>query len=159
MPTNGRLDSLTATPDNRRVAAILGIDVGTKTLGLAVSDEGETIAFSLETVQRVNMTRDLNAVCAILDQRESRQAVVGLPLNLDGSRGAMCDETDRFAQALAARGYQVDRADERMTTVSAERALLEWDISRRRRKEVIDSVAAAVMLQAYLDRRKLGADR
>lgn len=134
--------------------AILGIDVGTKTLGLAVSDESETIAFTLRTVARKNMTRDLKEILNEIDDRGGREIVVGLPLNLDGTRGVMSDEADRLAQVLTVRGYVVHRWDERMSTVSAERALLEGDISRKRRKEVIDKVAAALFLQAFLDQRK-----
>lgn len=134
--------------------AILGIDVGTKTLGLAVSDESETIAFTLRTVTRKNMTRDLKEISSEIDDRGGREIVVGLPLNLDGTPGVMSDEADRLVQVLTVRGYVVHRWDERMSTVSAERALLEGDISRKRRKEVIDKVAAALVLQAFLDQRK-----
>lgn len=134
--------------------AILGIDVGTKTLGLAVSDETETIAFTLRTVIRKNMTRDLKEILSEIDDRGGREIVVGLPLNLDGTPGMMSDEADRLAQVLTVRGYVVHRWDERMSTVSAERALLEGDLSRARRKHVIDKVAAALFLQAFLDQRK-----
>jgi putative Holliday junction resolvase len=142
--------------DNPSVAAILGIDVGTKTLGLAVSDETETIAFTLRTVQRRSLERDLVELRRELDERASREVVVGWPLNLDGTPGALQTEVAAVAAALEQLGYTLHRWDERMTTVAAERALLEADLSRRKRKQVIDKVAAALMLQGFLDHRKLG---
>ncbi len=137
--------------------AILGIDVGTKTLGLAVSDETETIAFTLRTIVRKNMTHDLKEILSEIEERSGREVVVGLPLNLDGTRGVMSDEADRIVQLLTVKGYVVHRWDERMSTVSAERALLEADVSRKRRKDVIDKMAAALVLQAFLDQRKQAA--
>ncbi|HHN75514.1 MAG TPA: Holliday junction resolvase RuvX [Acidobacteria bacterium] len=139
---------------------ILGIDVGTKTLGLAVSDAGQTVALPLRTLARRSFRADLAALGEVLGEREIREVVVGLPLNLDGSPGAMSEACEKLAAALEARfGVQVHRWDERMSTVSAERALLEADVSRRKRRKVIDKLAATLILQGFLDRRGIGRSR
>lgn len=139
---------------------VLGIDVGTKTLGLAVSDDAQRVAMPLSVIRRAGMARDLAALAAIVEGRGIAEAVVGLPLNLDGSPGAMTAEADRIVAALERMGLVVHREDERLTTVDAERMLLEADLSRRRRRQVVDKIAATYILQDYLDRaaRRGGAD-
>ena len=135
---------------------ILGIDVGTKTLGLAISDETGTIALPLEVVHRVGMRRDIERLAAIVAERDVTQAVIGLPLEMSGERGTMADEADAVADALSARcGITVHRWDERLTTVAAERMLIEADVSRKRRKQVVDKIAATLILQGWLDRKNL----
>jgi len=142
------------------VGQVLGIDVGTKTLGLAVSDDAQRVAMPLSVIRRAGMARDLAALAAIVEGRGIAEAVVGLPLNLDGSPGAMTAEADRIVAALERMGLVVHREDERLTTVDAERMLLEADLSRRRRRQVVDKIAATYILQDYLDRaaRRGGAD-
>ncbi|MBP7147116.1 MAG: Holliday junction resolvase RuvX [Acidobacteria bacterium] len=136
---------------------ILGIDVGTRTLGLAISDEGQRFALPLTTLRRAGLERDLRQLEELVREREVVEAVVGLPLNLDGSPGAMEGEADLVAGELGRRcAIPVQRWDERLTTVAAERALLEADMSRRKRKLLVDKVAATLILQAFLDRRALG---
>ncbi len=136
---------------------ILGVDVGTKTLGLAVSDDGGSVAMPLTTVTRRSRARDLAAISEIVEDRGIEEAVVGLPLNLDGSPGEMSAEADRIAEILESQlGLTVHRWDERMTTVAAERVLLEADVSRKKRRKVVDKLAATLILQGYLDRAKLG---
>lgn len=135
---------------------ILGIDVGTKTLGLAVSDGNQTVAMPLTTLRRRNMKADLQRLGEIIEDRGIEEAVIGLPLNLDGTPGEMSEMADGLAERLTRRfGLEVHRWDERMSTVAAERVLLEADVSRRGRKKVIDKLAATLILQAFLDRRAL----
>jgi putative Holliday junction resolvase len=131
----------------------LGIDVGTKTLGVAVGDEGGTVAFPVTTIRRRGMRRDIDAVMEIAEDRSAEHVVVGLPLEMNGEPGAMAAEADAVADALASRGLVVHRQDERLSTVAAERALLEGDVSRKKRKKVVDKVAATLILQAWLDAR------
>jgi len=136
----------------RAVGRYLGIDVGTKTLGLAISDDAGRIAFPLTVIRRAGIRRDLEQLAEWLEGREVTDAVVGLPLNLDGTPGKMCPEADFVAQAVAERfGLAIHRQDERMTTVDAERTMIEADVSRRRRRQVVDKIAAALILQAFLD--------
>lgn len=137
----------------------LGIDVGTKTLGVAVGDDDGSIAFPVTTIRRKGLVRDLAAVMEIAEDRGAEEAVVGLPLELDGSDGPLCAEARVVARELEARGLTVHLQDERMSTVAAERALLEGDVSRKRRKQVVDKVAATLILQAFLDRRRADAAR
>lgn len=133
---------------------ILGIDVGTKTLGIAVSDDAQEVALPLVVIRRRKWDADLDALRRIIEEREIEEVVVGLPLNLDGTPGAMSARADRVAEALAALGLSVHREDERLTTVEAERMLIEADLSRRRRRQVIDKIAATYILQDFLDRRR-----
>jgi putative Holliday junction resolvase len=138
----------------RIMGRFLGVDVGTKTLGLAVSDEGGTLALPLAVVRRAGLARDLAAVAQWIEGRDVTDVVVGLPLELDGAPGRLSGEADAVAAALAEElGLIVHRWDERLSTVAAERALLEADLSRRRRRQVVDKVAATLILQAFLDRR------
>ncbi len=132
----------------------LGIDVGTRTLGLAVSDDDGRVALPLGVVRRAGLERDLAALRAWMEGRDISDVVVGLPLNLDGTPGTLAAEVDRVAEAIQGRfGVPVHRWDERMSTVAAERTLIAADVSRRRRRQVIDKLAATLILQAYLDRR------
>ena len=141
------------------MARTLGLDVGTRTIGVAVADEGGTVAFPVTTVRRVGLRRDLAALMEIAEDRGSDEVVVGLPLNLDGTPGEMAAEAQVIAERLEAEGLRVHLWDERMTTVSAERALLEGDVSRKKRKTVIDKVAATLILQGWLDARLLRKSR
>jgi putative Holliday junction resolvase len=140
------------------VGQVLGIDVGTKTLGLAVSDDAQRVAMPLTVIRRAGLARDLAALRTIVEERGIAEAVVGLPLNLDGTLGAMTAEADRIAAALEGMGLVVHREDERLTTVDAERMLIEADLSRRRRKQVVDKIAATYILQDYLDRSAARGD-
>jgi len=137
------------------VGRILGIDVGTKTLGLALSDEGACVAMPLTVLRRAGLRRDVAAVARVVHERGVSEIVVGLPLEMSGRPGALAPEAETVARELArATGLPVHRWDERLSTVAAERALLEADLSRRKRRGVIDKVAAALILQGFLDRRQ-----
>jgi putative Holliday junction resolvase len=141
------------------VGRILGIDLGTKTIGLAVSDEAATIAQPLRTLRRVGPRKDVEAVARVVAEWEIERVVLGDPLEMDGSPGRLADEVARFANALAeTTGLPVETWDERLTTVAAERALIEGNVRRGQRRKVIDQVAAALILQGWLDRaRRAGA--
>ncbi|OIQ67850.1 putative holliday junction resolvase [mine drainage metagenome] len=133
--------------------ALGGLDLGEKTVGVAVSDRLLSVATPQETIRRSKFTLDAAAVLAIAKSRELGGLVFGLPLNMDGSEGARCQSTRAFARNLSRlTDLPIAFWDERLSTVAAERALLEADTSRKRRKEVIDHVAAAYILQGVLDR-------
>ncbi|MCR8725673.1 Holliday junction resolvase RuvX [Frigidibacter sp. ROC022] len=136
-----------------RQAALAGGDLGTKTIGVAVSDRLRSVASPLRTIRRTKFTKDAAALLAILAEREIGGLVLGLPRNMDGSEGPRCQSTRAFARNLARlTDLPITFWDERLSTVAAERALLEADTSRKRRSEVIDHVAAGYILQGLLDR-------
>jgi putative Holliday junction resolvase len=136
-------------------ARLIGIDVGSKTLGLALSDATRSIASGLVTLRRSRLADDLRQLLDLIEKHGVGGFVVGLPLNLDGSEGPRAQATRAFARNLAkATPLPVLYWDERLTTVAAERALLEADLSRRRRAEVVDKVAATLILQGALDRMR-----
>lgn len=132
---------------------LLGLDLGTKTIGLALSDRLLTIATPQKTLKRVKFTEDAAALMAFAAEREACGIVLGLPVNMDGSEGPRAQSTRAFARNLE-RLTTLPLAfwDERLSTVAAERALLLADTSRKRRGEVIDHVAAGFILQGALDR-------
>ena len=133
--------------------ALVGLDVGDKTVGVAVSDRLRGVATPLETIRRTKFTADAARVLAITAGREAGGLVIGLPLNMDGSEGPRAQSTRAFARNLSRlTDLPIGFWDERLSTVAAERALLEADTSRARRKEVIDAVAAGYILQGALDR-------
>jgi len=132
----------------------MALDVGESTLGVAVSDPQGTIAQPVTTIRRVGIRSDLRSLNALVDRYEVESIVVGLPLTLAGEHGAAAESAIAFADRLSrSTRVPVITWDERLSTVQAERALLEGDVSRRRRKEVINHVAAAIILQSYLDSR------
>ncbi len=134
---------------------VLGIDYGEKRLGLAISDETQTIASGLEVYERRSPERDLQHLREVVERYGVERVVLGLPLNLDGSQGFKAREALAFkAQLESALDVPVELVDERLTTQEAERVLLEADLSRRRRREVRDRLAAVLILQRYLDARR-----
>lgn len=139
--------------------AIAGLDLGTKTIGVAVSDGMRSVATPLETVRRSKFGLDAEALLVILRKRDIAGLVLGLPRNMDGSEGPRCQSTRAFARNFSALWDRpITFWDERLSTVAAERALLEADTTRKRRAEVIDHVAASYILQGALDRlRHIGA--
>ncbi len=132
---------------------ILGLDLGEKTIGLALSDRRLTIATPQGTIRRRRFGEDAAALLAFAAAREVGGLVLGLPRNMDGSEGPRAQSTRAFARNLARlTDLPITFWDERLSTVAAERALLEADASRRRRREVVDQVAAGYILQGFLDR-------
>ena len=143
-------DFLAALPP---VGAVAGLDLGEKTIGVAVSDRMLSVASPLQTIRRTKFTKDAEALLALVAARELGGLVLGLPRNMDGSEGPRCQSTRAFARNLSRlTDLPIGFWDERLSTVAAERALLEADTSRKRRSEVIDHVAAGYILQGALDR-------
>ena len=134
---------------------LLGLDLGTKTIGLAISDSAFTIASPLETIARATFTKDAEALARLCDARGIGGLVLGLPVNMNGSEGPRCRSVRQFAANLAeVAGLNLPAAfwDERLSTAAVERLLIEEaDMSRKRRAEVIDKMAAAYILQGALD--------
>ncbi|QSQ13483.1 Holliday junction resolvase RuvX [Myxococcus landrumensis] len=133
----------------------LGLDFGTKTIGVAVSDGLGLTAQGVTTIRRTSLKADLAALATLAREYEADRVVIGLPLNMDGSEGPRAEASRKFADTVAqSLGIQVELVDERLSTVAATRTLLEADVSRARRKEVIDQVAAQFILQGWLDARR-----
>ncbi len=132
---------------------LLGLDLGTKTIGVAVSDLLWSVATPSETIKRRKFGLDAEALLAIATARQAGGLILGLPRNMDGSEGPRCQATRAFARNLSQlTELPICFWDERLSTVAAERALIEADTSRKRRAEVIDHVAAAYILQGALNR-------
>lgn len=132
----------------------MGLDLGTKTIGVAISDALGMTAQPITTVRRTNLKADLQALKDLAAEREVTHVVIGMPFNMDGSEGPRADATRQFAATLEKQlGLTVELWDERLSTVSAQRVLLEADLSRERRKKVVDTVAAAIILQGWLEAR------
>ena len=143
-------DFVQALPEN---GAIGGLDLGTKTIGLSVSDHMRSIASPLETIKRQKFTQDAEYLLSICKGRALCGLIFGLPRNMDGSEGPRAQSTRAFAHNLFQKtDVPISFWDERLSTIAAEKALLEADTTRKRRSEVIDHVAASYILQGALDR-------
>lgn len=141
---------VTALP---QLGGIAGLDLGDKTIGVAISDRRRLIATPVTIIRRVKFTEDAAQLLALLRAREVAGILLGLPLNMDGTEGPRVQSTRAFARNLTRlTDLPIFFWDERLSTVAATRALLEADASRKRRKEVIDQVAAGYILQGALDR-------
>ncbi len=139
-----------ALPANRAVA---GLDFGEKTIGIAISDLRRSVATPTQTIRRTKFTADAAELLALAAARGIAGLILGLPLNMDGSEGPRVQTTRAFARNLSRlTTLPIAYWDERLSTVAATRALLEADMSRKRRNEVIDHVAAGYILQGALDR-------
>jgi len=136
--------------------ALMGLDLGDKTIGVAVSDSLRSVASPIETVRRRRFGLDAARLTQIMEARQIGGLILGLPRNMDGSEGPRCQSTRAFARNLSRlpgmENVPLGYWDERLSTVAAERALLEADMSRKRRAEVIDNIAASYILQGVLDR-------
>jgi putative Holliday junction resolvase len=136
---------------------IMSLDVGTKRIGVAVSDELFLTAQGRETIYRNSPDADMAKIKKIVDEDGVGEIIAGLPINMDGSQGPKAKEVLDFVEKLAkVVTVPVKTWDERLTTVQAERTLLEADISRAKRRLSIDKLAAQIILQSYLDSRKRG---
>jgi putative holliday junction resolvase len=136
---------------------ILGLDVGTKTIGVAVSDLLGWTAQGVETIRRRpnHPEEDFNRLKELISQYEIGEVVVGLPKNMNGSIGPSGEACQNFAKELESiTGLSVILWDERLTTMAAERTLISADVSRKKRKQVIDKLAATIILQGYMDSQK-----
>jgi len=144
----------------KRGERLLGLDLGSKTIGLAISDSGFMIASPLDTIRRGKFTADALALKAIIDERQIGGLVLGLPKNMDGSDGPRVQSTRQFATNLLER-FDIPIAfwDERLSTMAVERVLVnEADMSRQKRNAVVDKMAASYILQGALDLMALQSD-
>ena len=132
---------------------ILGLDVGQKTVGVAISDPLGFTAQGITTIRRTKKSEDVEAVKRICDEYSVETIVIGLPKNMDGSIGFTGEKIKEFSELLKeVLDLEIVFWDERLTTVAAHRAMLEADLSRGKRKKIVDKVAATYILQGYLDR-------
>jgi putative Holliday junction resolvase len=139
----------TAVPTGRR---LMGLDVGTKTIGLALSDTRLVIASPLETIRRRRFREDIAALFALIDRHEVGGLVIGLPLRMEGGDGPRTQSVRQFARnLLAVREMPVAFWDERLSTAAVTREMIAHDMTRKRRAEIVDRVAAAYILQGFLD--------
>ena len=133
--------------------ALIGLDLGTKTIGVAVSDPDRKLAAGVTTIARKNFTADAQALLALAAERAAVGFVLGLPINMDGSEGPRAQSTRAFARNLAKlTDLPIALWDERLSTAAVERELIAADVSRKKRAAVIDQHAAAFILQGALDR-------
>ena len=133
---------------------IVCLDIGDVRIGVAVSDPTGTIASPVEVIQRVGWGPDTRKICELCARYETDRILSGLPLNMDGSEGFQAQKVRAFCERLEQSGLSVSFQDERLSTVSAEDALIEGGISRTGRKQLVDKVAASVILQQWLDEQK-----
>ena len=152
------IEDISATLAGGRTLA--GLDLGDKTIGVAVSDRGLSFAHPRPVIMRKKFTLDAAALIALLHKENAGAVVIGLPVNMDGSEGPRAQKSRAFVRNMAPlTDLPFAFWDERLSTVAAERALLEMDVSRRKRETRIDSAAAAFILQGVLDRlQALGAE-
>ena len=141
----------------------LGLDVGDKTIGVAVSDELDITAQGVTTIDRVGIRKDAGKVMGYVREYDCDTVVMGLPINLDGSDSVQTEKVREFRTMLENKmrssgmaDVKVEWQDERFTTVIAERVLMEANMKRKSRKEVVDKQAAIIILQSYMDRVKNG---
>lgn len=149
-PTLSHEDFIAAARQGTR---LIGLDLGTKTIGLALSDLGRSIATPMETIRRKKFTPDAERLLSICSDQAVGGLVLGLPLNMDGSEGPRAQATRAFARNLAMKtDLPMTLWDERLSTAAVTRTLLEADSSRAKRAEAVDKMAAAFILQGFLDR-------
>jgi len=132
---------------------LIGLDLGSKTIGVALSDTTRTIATPMETMKRVKFTHDARQLLAMATRESTAAFVLGLPINMDGSEGPRCQSTRAFARNLGMLSpLPIVLWDERLSTAAVTRTLIEADTSRAKRAEVVDKMAASYILQGALDR-------
>jgi putative Holliday junction resolvase len=140
---------------NKRLMRTMGLDVGTHTIGVAISDELGITAQGLKTLRRKSMEEDFKEIATIIGQFEIEKIVVGLPKNMNGTLGKQAETVLKWIKILTDKiPVPAVTWDERLSTVGATKILLEADLSRRKRKKVIDKVAAVLILQGYLDQSR-----
>jgi putative Holliday junction resolvase len=134
---------------------VIALDVGNKRIGVAASDPGGSFAFPVATLERTSLRRDIAAIVAMAAERDATTIVVGDPISLSGHRGPQAKIVDAFCASLAA-GFAgtIERVDERLTTSAATDMLIEADVSRKKRKGVVDQLAATLILETYLAKRR-----
>ena len=143
-----------------RYSALIGLDLDEKTIGVAVSDVTRMVASPLELIRKTKFTAEANRLFALIDEREVGAIVIGLPVNMDGTEGTRCQSNRAFARnLLRLRDIPIAFWDERLSTMAVNRVLVEEaDVTRARRAELVDKMAAAWILQGALDRLSALAD-
>lgn len=138
--------------------SLLALDVGSKRIGVAVADPTGTFALPVTVIERTNLKADLDRINELAGEYNADEMVIGDPVALSGQRGPAAEKIDRFVEQLS-RVYagRIHRVDERMTTAQATKSLIAADVSRSKRKTVVDKMAAALILETYLARRRSGA--
>ncbi|MCX7883912.1 MAG: Holliday junction resolvase RuvX [Caloramator sp.] len=132
---------------------IMGLDVGDKTIGVAISDLFGWTAQGIKTIKRTGIKKDINEIINIIDEYKVEKIVVGYPKNMNGTIGPRAQSVTDFCNKLKSKvNIDIELEDERLTTVAAEKMLIDADVSRKKRKEVIDTIAATYILQTYLNR-------
>lgn len=132
---------------------IMALDVGSRTIGIACSDALLMTAQGIETIRRTSLENDFNRLRELISEYEVHELVVGMPKNMNGTKGDRAEKTEEFVEKMkAVIDMPVTFWDERLSTVMAERQLIAADVSRKKRKGIIDKMAAVVILQGYLDR-------
>lgn len=132
---------------------IMSLDVGSRTIGIACSDALLMTAQGIETIRRTSLEKDFNRLQELIAEYEVHELVVGMPKNMNGTKGERAKKTEEFVEKMKeVIDLPVSYWDERLSTVMAERQLIAADVSRKKRKSVIDKMAAVVILQGYLDR-------
>jgi putative Holliday junction resolvase len=135
--------------------AILALDIGERRIGVAVSDPSDSFSLPLQTIERTNLRADLSTIAKLASEYGAGTIVVGDPLRLSGERGPASERIDAFCLALGrAFSGAIERVDERLTTAQVTRTLIAADVSRAKRKRVVDQLAAAVILDSFLARRR-----
>lgn len=134
---------------------IMGLDIGDKTIGVAVSDLMGLTAQGVKTIKRIGKKKDIEELKAIIKERQVNKIVSGLPKNMNGTLGPQGEKVIKFCELLEQEtGIKIEYWDERLSTVAAERTLIQGNVRRENRKSVIDMVAATIILQGYLDRQR-----
>ncbi len=153
MPEANEIDVFELSQQLKPGQRLLGLDLGSKTIGIAVSDLSLTIATARSTIRRTKFSKDAEQLLELAKSENAAAYILGLPVNMDGSEGPRVQATRAFARNMAVKSeLPIVYWDERLSTVAAERAMLEADLSRRKRAAKIDQVAASFILQGLLDR-------
>ncbi len=139
-------------PERTTGRSLMGLDLGEKTIGLAAADTSNTVATPMDTIRRSKFTKDAATLKGLIEEYEVAALIVGLPVNMDGSEGPRCQSVRQFAKNLL-QVINIDIAfwDERLSTTAVTRTLIEADMSRAKRAQVVDKMAAAYILQGALD--------
>jgi len=134
---------------------VTALDVGTKRIGIAVADPSESFALPVTVLERTNLRADLERIADLARDYDAEEIVVGDPLRLSGERGPAAEQIDRFVEQLRKTFTgAIHRVDERLTTAQAQKTLISADVSRAKRKTVVDKMAAALILETFLARRR-----
>jgi putative Holliday junction resolvase len=138
---------------------VMALDVGSKRIGVAVADPSGSFALPILVLERTNVQADVHRTVELAKEYDADELVVGDPIRLSGERGLAAEQIDRFVEHLQKKySGQIHRVDERLTTAQAQRSLVAADVSRAKRKTIVDKMAAALILETFLARRRLSME-